>query len=194
MGLGDGEEGVDSSQCNIILIFLRGTRTRYSTLSHVTSMTTNLLHCSPPFYPTSSQSPRQNLSFFLFFKKETILLLLQTPMSRSEVYISLPHITYSVLKQGGVEILENFLLLLPRLCSSLRQVLIRPWPKSVWPKVAVQTSSSSLTSMWMWPRSLLYPSSLVALSTNMLAFRYGMGLWVARGSRTGNVCLHVFSY
>lgn len=51
--------------------------------------------------------------------------------------------------------------------------------------------------MWMWPRSQLCPSSLVALSTNMLAFRYGMGLWVACGSRTGNVCLHVellFSY
>lgn len=37
----------------------------------------------------------------------------------------------------------------------------------------------------MWPPSLLYPSSLVALSINTLAFRYGTGLWVARGGRTG---------
>lgn len=29
----------------------------------------------------------------------------------------------------------------------------------------------------------------MVLSTNMLAFRYGVGFWVACGSRAGNVCM-----
>lgn len=66
----------------------------------------------------------------------------------------------------------TFLLFPFRVCFSLRQVPIRLWPKSVWPKAAVWTSSSFLTNMSMWLPSLLFPSSLEALSTNMPASRY----------------------
>lgn len=60
-----------------------------------------------------------------------------------------------------------------RPCSSHRKVCTSSCPRSVWPRAAAWTSSSSPASTWTWPPWPTCPRTPAAPSTSTTTFRYG---------------------
>lgn len=133
-GLSITEEHAVYSQCST-LNFLEGDWDWI-----LCPFTCHIRDCQPsPLLPHLYPIPKPLVDFFFFFKRlfcyycklrgtSEVLHVLEYPI------LHIQHIQFS----GRVELgsLNIFFLFFPRLCSSLRQVPIRPWPKSVWPKAA----------------------------------------------------------